>query len=125
MNKDRDLKHNTSELTETHTHIIAQGTATKESTVSQDCLFEFLLMGMVSLAGFYALYKKSSLYLDRASRPRAKILKKSSQPNCANCRFFDRNSTLKCQLHPVRISSQHKANCTDYWHKDSPKFLRR
>ena len=125
MDKDRNLNQNTSESTETHTYTIAQGSATEEATVSQDCLFEFLLMGMVSLAGFYALYKKSSLYLDRASRSRAKIVKKSSQPNCANCRFFDRNSTLKCQLHPVRISSQQKANCTDYWHKDSPKFLHR
>ena len=125
MNKDRDLKQNTLESTKTQTYTIAQGTSTEEVIASQDCLFEFLLMGMVSLAGFYALYKKSSLYLDRASRPRTKIINKSLQSNCVNCRFFDRDSTLKCQLHPVRISSKQKANCTDYWHKDSPKFLRR
>ena len=125
MHKDRDLKQNILESTETHTYTIAQGSATEEAIASSDGLFELLLIGMVSLAGFYALYKKSSLYLDRASRPRRNILKKFSQPNCANCRFFDRNLTLKCRLHPVRVSSQQKADCTDYWHQDSHKFLHR
>ena len=124
MHKDRDLKQNILESTETHTYTIAQGSATEEAIASSDGLFELLLIGMVSLAGFYALYKKSSLYLDRVSRPRRNIFKKFSQSNCANCRFFDRNSTLKCRLHPVRLSRQ-QADCTDYWHKDSRKFLHR
>lgn len=125
MDKARDLEPNTSKLIETNVHAIAQETVTKEAIVNHDGLFELLLVGAVSLAGFYSLYKKSSLYLDRGSRYRKGRLKKFSQPNCINCRFSERNSALKCQLHPVRISEQQKANCTDYWHQNNSKFLHR
>ena len=100
-----------------------QGGASKEVVASHDGLFELLLMGAVSLAGFYALYKRSSLYLDRASRLRKGILPKLSQPTCASCRFFDRNSASKCHLHSALVEERGENDCVDYWHLGRSKFL--
>ena len=90
---------------------------------SYDGLLEVLLMGIVSVAGFYLLYRKSQRHLDKANPQKLNIFKRLAQPNCSKCRFFDRNSYLKCAVHPVRVSNIEAQNCPDYWQRDRRKFL--
>jgi hypothetical protein len=41
---------------------------------------------------------------------------------CRNCRFFNRNSYLKCAVHPTKVMQQAAIGCSDYWAEDSNKF---
>lgn len=41
---------------------------------------------------------------------------------CYNCRFSNRNSYLKCAVHPTKAMKKAAIGCSDYWAKDSDQF---
>ena len=113
MNRDEYLARNASKSTEMVSPNLPQETVSQVAcTIADSGLFEVLLIGAASLAGCYFLYKKSKLYLDKGSRPRVNIFKRS-QASCSKCRFFDKNAYLKCAVHPVRVGKPEAKDCTD------------
>ena len=142
MDKNESLAKNASKITEIVNSTAPPETLTKETLTGYNGLFEVFLMGLFSVAGFYLLYRKSQLRLDKANPPKPNIFKRLAQPSCSKCRFFDRNldssfngsqtrnglsrnSYLKCAVHPVRVNNTAAQNCPDYWQRDRRKFLHR
>lgn len=41
---------------------------------------------------------------------------------CYSCRFFNKNSYLKCAVHPSKVLSIAAQSCPDYWSRDSDHF---
>ena len=123
MDKNESLAKNASKITEIVNSTAPPETLTKETLTGYNGLFEVLLMGLFSVAGFYLLYRKSQLRLDKANPPKPNIFKRLAQPNCSKCRFFNDNSYLKCAVHPVRVNNTAAQNCPDYWQCDRRKFL--
>lgn len=41
---------------------------------------------------------------------------------CHNCRFYSRNSYLRCAVHPTKAMRRSAIGCSDYWAKDSDRF---
>lgn len=119
------LAKNTSKMTEIVNPTTPPETPTKETLTGYNGLFGVLFMGMVTVAGFYFLHRKSKLHLDKANPPKLNIFKRLAQPSCSKCRFFDHNSYLKCAVHPVRVNNIEAQNCPDYWRRDRRKFLHR
>lgn len=99
MNRDEYLAKNASKLTEVNPNQPQE--TVSEVAIANSGLFEVLLIGTASLAGCYFFYKKSKLYLDKGSRPRANIWRRFPRHSCNKCRFFDKNAYLKCAVHPV------------------------
>ena len=125
MDKNESLAKNASKMTEIVNSTAPPETPTTETLTGYNGLFEVFLMGLFSVAGFYLLYRKSQLRLDKANPPKPNSFKRLVQPSCSKCRFFDRNSYLKCAVHPVRVNNTAAQNCPDYWQCDRRKFLHR
>ena len=124
INRNEHLEQNASKITEMVSSTLPQESTSEEVTIGYNGVFEVLIMGAASLAGFYFLYKKSKLYLDRSSRLNINLFKRS-QASCSKCRFFDRNAYLKCAVHPIRVGKPEAKDCTDYWQRDRRKFFHR
>lgn len=118
INRNEHLEQNASKITEMVGSTIPQESISKEVTIVFNGVFEVLLVGAASLAGCYFLYKKSKLYLDKGSRPKANIWKRFARHSCSNCRFFDKNAYLKCAVHPVIVGKPEAKDCTNYWQRD-------
>ncbi|MCC0175898.1 hypothetical protein I4641_02740 [Waterburya agarophytonicola K14] len=125
MDKNESLAKNASKITEIVNPTTPPETPTKETLTGYSGLLEVLLMGMVTVAGFYLLYRKSKLHLDKANPPKPNVFKRFSQQSCSKCRFFNKNEHLKCAVHPVLVSKIKAKDCPDYWQRDRPKFLHR
>lgn len=125
MDKNESSAKNVSKITEIVNPTVPPETPTTETLTDYNGLFAVLFMGLFSVAGFYLLYRKSQLRLDKANLPKPNIFKRLAQPNCSKCRFFDRSSYLKCAVHPVRVNNTAAQNCPDYWQRDRRKFLHR
>ena len=97
----------------------------RQPNFGYDGSLEVLLMGVVIVAGFKFLYRKSRLYLDRTHPLKPNMWQKLAQPNCQKCRFYNRSSDLKCSVHPLAVKFSEAQSCPDYWQRDRHKFLHR
>jgi hypothetical protein len=61
-------------------------------------------------------------FLYQATFKKISLTKSHSQIPCPNCRFFHRNSYLRCAVHPLKVLSREASHCSDYWPCDSEKF---
>jgi len=125
MDNNESLAKNASKMAEIVNPTTPPETLTRDTVTGYNGLFEVLSMGLFTVAGFYLLYRKSQLRLDKANPPKLNILKRFSQPSCSKCRFFNKNEYLKCAVHPVHVSNIEAQNCPDYWQRDRRKFLHR
>ncbi|MGD1922520.1 MAG: hypothetical protein ACFCAD_28675 [Pleurocapsa sp.] len=97
-----------------------QGLATE-----YDGLMGVLFMGIVTVAGFNLMYRRSPFYLDRVRPLKPNIFKRFAQPTCKKCRFYNRNGYFKCSVHSLRGNNLDAENCPNYWQRDRRKFMHR
>lgn len=123
MDKNESLTKNASKITEIVNPTAPPETPTKETLTGYSGLFAMVSIGLVTAAGFYFLYRKSKLRLDKANAPKPNIFKRFSQPSCSKCRFFNKNEHLKCAVHPVLVGKIKAKDCPDYWQRDRASFF--
>ncbi|WP_036477745.1 hypothetical protein [Myxosarcina sp. GI1] len=123
MDKNEHLEKNASKITEAISPTQPQEIPTQEVTASYDGGVHLLLIWIVSIVGFCFLLKKSKSQPDKTNSQNLSVFQHFTQPDCEKCRFFDKNSYLKCAVHPIYVGKINAKDCSDYWQRDRRKFF--
>jgi hypothetical protein len=71
----------------------------------------FVIIWAIATFPFFRELSKSS--------PRGKLFLQASRIPCRNCRFYSKNSYLKCAVHPTTAATDEAMNCSDFCMKEN------